>query len=420
MVKFCWFAFMLVFTGFFSRGIIADQFHYKNMLVGERAMGLAGAFTAVADDASGLIYNPAGLAFALSNDITGSANAFYQRRIVYKNTIAGEDFVERSGGTTAPFFGGLQKLDEVYPGLAAAFGIFNLDSELKDQDDLITNKVLGEDLVLDRFHRTTNMRSGTMGIGAGLGLRVRSGLAFGVSLAYLMVDELVQEYQDVVYANGNFLTQNYRTHLAASALETGLGVQMAFSSFSFGLNVKLRNIIGENFDVSRDSWSNIGQEGGVAVPQPLKFSFEAPLEEMPTEIRFGAAWFASTRLLWTADVTHHTEVQTAYFPRNAVTNFATGIEYYITPAILVRTGAFTNYDARPEVVEGKANQFDHINYLGYSLFLALVQSNSQISFGGIYQQGEGKAQKVSGGENPPIQNVEAESITVAFSATHSF
>ena len=49
----------------------ADQFHYHNLLIGPRAMGLGGAFGAVADDASGIYYNPAGLAFALSNDISG-------------------------------------------------------------------------------------------------------------------------------------------------------------------------------------------------------------------------------------------------------------------------------------------------------------------------------------------------------------
>ncbi|RYZ71254.1 MAG: hypothetical protein EOP09_04915 [Proteobacteria bacterium] len=38
----------------------ADQFHYHNLVVGERAMGLGGAFTAVADDASAIVYNPAG------------------------------------------------------------------------------------------------------------------------------------------------------------------------------------------------------------------------------------------------------------------------------------------------------------------------------------------------------------------------
>ena len=85
---------------------IADQFHYRNILMGDRAIGMGGAYAGVADDASGVVYNPAGMAFALSNDISGSANAFYRREVRYKKTIGGDDFVERSRGSVPLFFGG--------------------------------------------------------------------------------------------------------------------------------------------------------------------------------------------------------------------------------------------------------------------------------------------------------------------------
>lgn len=393
--------------------LIADQFHYHNIIAGERAMGLAGAFTAVADDASGVIYNPAGLAFALSNDISGSANAYYRRKMVYKKTLGDEDFTEKSGGSTAPFFGGLQRLDHIYQGLAIAFGIFNLDSELKDQDDLILNK---PSINLERFHRTTNIRAGTTGLGVAVGQRLLPGFSLGVGLSYLMIDELIQEYQDVRYLNGQFLTQNFRTDLTASAVESSLGAQLAVENLAFGLNIKIRTLISETYDVSRDFWSNDNEEG-VTKPEPFAFSIEKPLKELPTEIRFGTAWFASPQLLWTADIIHNTKAESVYFIRKAVTNFATGIEYYIKPSIPIRTGVFTNYDARPELVAEKLNQPDHIDYIGYSIFIALVQPNSQIAVGTIFQEGNGKAQKTAGSA---IQTVEAESITVAFSATHSF
>jgi long-chain fatty acid transport protein len=396
---------------------LADQFHYNNVLVGERAMGLGGAFTAIADDASGLVYNPAGVAFALSNDISGSANAFYRRKVVYKETIGKDDFTEHSSGTTAPFFGGLQKLDNLYPGLSLAFGIYNIDSELKDQDDLVENKT---ELGLQRFHRTANIRAGTMGIGAAAGLRITSGFSVGLGFSYLMIDELTQEYQDVVYTNGSFLTQNFRTHLGAQGLETSVGAQLAFGSVSFGLNVKLRTLLDEQYEISRDLWTNRGSDGSVQeelTRAPETRSIAKPLETMPTAVRSGVAWFASPQLLWTADVVHYTEAESAYFQREAVTNFASGIEYYITPSIPVRVGVFTNNDARPEVKEGETGQPDHIDYLGYSLFFAVAQPNSQIAIGGIFQQGEGKAQKIA---SSTIQEVEAESMTVAFSATHSF
>lgn|GEM_PF-5186521 len=59
-----------------SSPAVADESHYQNYIVGERALGLGGAFTAIADDASGSYYNPAGLA-QLSQSSISLAAALY-------------------------------------------------------------------------------------------------------------------------------------------------------------------------------------------------------------------------------------------------------------------------------------------------------------------------------------------------------
>ncbi|MBC7658209.1 MAG: hypothetical protein H7249_00720 [Chitinophagaceae bacterium] len=425
----------------------ADQFHYSNLVVGERAMGLGGAFTAVADDASALVYNPAGLGFALSNDLSGSANAFYQRKVTYKKTIGNQDFTEKSSGTLAPFFGGLQKLDNVMPGLAVAFGLFANDSELKDQNDTIEN--YGS---LERFHRTANVRGSTTGIGFAAAKRVLGNLSIGAGLSYLMIDELTQEYQDVKYKSGltcvpvasasrpnwpvctgngfvdqAFLEQNTRFHLGSTAMEFNLGAQLATGSWSFGLTTKIRKLITDKLEYAVDSRTNIG--GASALDNVLHFSttpmnaqftnqnIKDPLKTLPSEIRGGVAWFPSSTLLWTFDTIHYTAAISDNYHRDAVTNFATGAEYYITPSIPIRAGLFTNYDARPKVQDGKSGQPDHIDYMGYSLFGGWVQPNSQVAGGVVLQTGSGKAQKTG---DATIQSVEALSYTFAISATHSF
>ena len=405
----------------FASTSMADIFHYNNLLVGERAMGLGGAFTAVSDDASGIMYNPAGIAFAISNDISGSANAFYQRTITYKETIGQEDFIEKSNGNTAPFFGSLLKLDHIIDGLALAFGMVNLDSELKNQNDFIANESLG----LQRFHRTANIRAGTMGGGVAAALRIFSGTAIGIGVNVVTIDELVQEYQHVAYNDGRFLAQNIRTHLQVNTMEYSFGLQTAFGQLSLGTNVKVRTILSESYDSGMDQTKNFDDvfTGSLAMlPVPIEtFSNQTdkePLKSLPWEVKVGMAWFASARLLLTADVSYVAEAKegSSQFDRNEVTNFATGAEYYITPSVPVRVGAFTNNDTRDEVEDDKSGQADHIDFVGTSLFFAWVQPNSQISLGTVYQVGEGKAQKTTGSAT---QDVEAESITFAFSATHS-
>ncbi len=54
----------------------ADDNHYQSMLIGDRALGLGGAFTAISDDASGAYYNPAGLAEAPYSSLSLSASVY--------------------------------------------------------------------------------------------------------------------------------------------------------------------------------------------------------------------------------------------------------------------------------------------------------------------------------------------------------
>lgn len=413
----------ILFLYFISKNCFADIFHYRNIIVGERAMGMGGAFTAVADDASGILYNPAGVAFSISNDISGSANAFYKRTTLYKKALGTENFTERSRGTTAPFFGSLQKNPIEGSGLSFAFGLYNLDSELKDQFD-----AFNDISTIDRFRRTANIRAGTLGAGLAVASRIMPGAAVGLAIGGLEINELANIYQHTSYTSGLYLTQDSRTHLQAQTISMTLGGQLALGAFSLGSTINYQSIYSETYDESiirTQNYDSFNSPGGTILPVPIQ-SFsntqsEKPLNSMPIEVKFGAAWFASARLLITADISYHSAAKKAIanFDREAVTNFATGAEYYITPSVPVRVGVFTNNDARPEVKYGTfAQQVEHIDYLGTSLFFAWVTPNSQISIGGVYQAGEGKAQKT--GDAFSVQSVEADSITVAFSATSSY
>lgn len=468
-----------------SGGLRADQYHYSNLLVGDRAIGMGGAYTAVADDSSAVFYNPAGLAFALSNDISGSANALYTRKATYKDTIQGSDFVEKSGGTLPSFFGGLQKLDRISKGLVFAFGVYTLDSELKDQDDLITNVNFSRPAnciayesdgttpkknadgtiqtgvdrpptILDRFHRAVNQRGSTFYVGAGVGWRPMNNLAVGFAVNYNAIDELVQDYQDVRTSSskctegGNFSdrvetkSQNIRQHLTASGIQPVFSLQYTIDGrISLGLTVKAGTYYKQSYDhlfeshtvnLAKADQAKVDATTGEVLSDGKSINAQSisigksssPLGKMPIETRMGAAWFYSTRLLMSTDVTHYTKVSNAdniagvgqLYSREAVTNFAVGLEYYLVPSIPLRLGLFTNNDARPKINHDTAGNRDHIDYNGMSIFLAWVQPNSQIGAGFIVQDGRGEAQKISGSKT--VQTVEASALTFAFSATHSF
>ena len=54
----------------------ADDGHYQNFIVGERAAGMGGAFTAIADDPSATYYNPAGLVGAQKDILSASLSVY--------------------------------------------------------------------------------------------------------------------------------------------------------------------------------------------------------------------------------------------------------------------------------------------------------------------------------------------------------
>ena len=462
-------------SGLGSQSARADQFHYNNVVVGTRAVGLGGAFGAVADDASGLYYNPAGIAFALSNDIQGSANAFYTKQTTYKKTLGDDDFVENSSGSLSPFFGGLQKLDRYVDGLVAAFGIYYVDGDLKDQDTLLENKLVNS-VTIERYHRTSNARAGTYYAGAAVGYRPVPKVAFGFGMAYYSSDELVQEYQyarqsvllpatvngqSTTISGWRVLNSNVRERLTVYGVQPTLGMQVALpAGVTAGLTLKKGVVASQKLESTSENNATVltdtqhislNTQGVVSQPLQASQSISSskstkPVGEMPMETRLGLAWFASPTFLWSLDVTNYSAVTSAdvgtdpvgvraRYARQAVTNFASGVEWYAAPSFPIRLGAFTNNDARPKVAKSTPNtaagesckpgtdfyknycaQPDHIDYYGGSLFIAWVQPNSQISAGVVLQSGNGSAQKLG---DYQVQDVNSRQYQLAFSATHN-
>jgi long-chain fatty acid transport protein len=440
---------------------LADQFHYQNLVIGDRAIGLGGAFGGVADDASGTYYNPAGTGFALTNDVSGTANAFVTRKVVYKKALGTMDFTEESGANPPVFFGILQKLDNISKGLVASFSMITLDAELKDQDDTvkdqpITSRYKGgvtQDAQIHQYHRTANARGATSSMTLALAKRVTNGICVGFGLTRVTVEELVQEYQDTrtqAYVVGEDGTkalsssvghqaQNIRQNLTASGLQGVLGIQAAIGGkFSLGLTAKAGKWTSSNLAFQFEQMQlSIPQDGSKAIADAIAAGSaatvtaqmsakqqkridekEGALGAMPAEGRFGFAWFASTRALLTADTTWVDNVDDAdpRFMKEKVVNYSAGFEYYLQPSIPVRLGAFTNNDARPVVDPKEAGQQDHIDYLGETLFFAWVQPNNQLAAGVVLQQGTGKAQKLG---DMSVQDVSATASTFAFSISSS-
>jgi hypothetical protein len=414
-----------------STATFADIYHYNNVIIGERAQGLGGAYTAVADDASGVYYNPAGLAFAQSNDISGSANAFYSKKVTYKDVFEGQDFIETSNGTFAPFFGAMQKLDKYVKGLVGGFAYYNIDTELSEQKDEVKDAVVDAS-VNNKYiilRRTLNLKRSSTGASVGLGYRMTPSLSLGFALTYLNYDELTQSFLSVqqTYLDGRFdVAQNIRDRLTTYGLEPAFGVQWApFTKLSTGFVIKKGQFASSKYvkDTVKTQLVYKAPTGTSVKSEtvaPATESSANPIGSPPLQARLGVAYFASPELLATFDLSYTAavdDIDSSYKELNkraAVLNEHIGVEYYMTPSMPLRLGLFTNNDGRKDF---SAYNIEKIDYKGATIFMAWAQPNSQIALGTILQKGTGKAHKVS---STTEQSVEAFSYTIAFSATHSF
>jgi len=315
-----------------STSAFADLFHYNNVIIGERAQGLGGAYSAVADDASGVYYNPAGLAFAQSNDISGSANAIYDKKITFKNVFEGKDFVETSGGTFSPFFGAMQKLDKFVKGLVGGFAYYILDTELTDQDDLIQDAVVNETTTYHTLRRATNRRASASHLSVGAGYRLADNLSLGFTLTYLNTEDLNQTYlliDQTADGTRSVASQNIRQKLTLYGIEPSLGLQWAPTQrVSLGLVLRKGQYASQKLvrqvDIVGFSTAGFNDSSDAKSVNPLG--------SPPLQMRFGVALFASPSLLVTSDVQYTgaaEDMESSYraeYKREAVVNYAFGTE----------------------------------------------------------------------------------------------
>ena len=85
----------------------ADPFHAQTLPLGQRALGMGGAFTAVADDPSATFYNPAGLVLTNETSLSASLTLNAFDRVTVENGLRTQDrqsSLNHNTGTSLPVF----------------------------------------------------------------------------------------------------------------------------------------------------------------------------------------------------------------------------------------------------------------------------------------------------------------------------
>ncbi|MEY4064130.1 MAG: hypothetical protein RIR26_338 [Pseudomonadota bacterium] len=436
----------LAFTGvaFSCHDANADLFHYNNLLIGPRAAGLAGAYTALSEDTSGLFYNPGGMSLQNTSELSASVNTFYMKKNRFERVFGEKAFEESARGNLSSFFGFSKKVTPPLLGtLHLGIAFVNPDAALSDENTLIENEPAPGVI---RYHRTANIRSGTSQFLFGVSKRLGKETGLGCTGSYLDVDELEQIYQDVVQGPYIYtdrpdtkiyttLGQNVRMHLVARGGAVRCGIRTALgSSFKLGLSYQKAEIVLQRFEYDSEINKVFHDPNGqiITVENAANESLKGKLlrnvtrttqddfiTRWPDEFRLGVAFQPHSSLLLSADLVRHGdgEGSISAVKRSEIFNAAVGLEWTLAQTLFWRTGFFTNSDATASRdLSSPYQRKEYIDYKGVSLSTGLKLRTGEYALHYTEQRGTGKAEKIVGNTDASSGRLQVLSI----SASQSF
>jgi long-subunit fatty acid transport protein len=397
----------------FVTAAAADEYHYTNLLIGDRASGMGGAYAAVSDDATGLYYNPAGVAYVTGRSISASVNAFYTTEKQYKRVIGGNGWVRKSSSLLPNYFGVVQPVGRFKIGLSYAVPESLVENQDQTFHDLPLNAAIqpfNPGTTISSYIINFNNESSTYNFGPSIATELHDKISAGLTLYYYEREMLLILNQQIKTSAGGYEWTNDKFKTREWGIRPILGIMVApVDGVSVGLalskvliqsshTTKQHTYIRENLAVN-----SVPSEISL-VEMPDGQSSFGERRKYPYQIKLGVAWFASQSLLLCGDIDHFTAIDSQN--AEAVTNLALGAEYYLTRNWATRGGFFTNSANTPPIVSGGINQNEHIDLYGGTLSLSHFTRNTAVTLGAGYAFGEGETQIIA--ESTKIYDAVAE------------
>lgn len=407
--------------------VLADDNHYVNMLIGNRASGLGGAYTALSDDPAGCFHNPAGIAFVPHSSLSASVNAFAKSTKIYEDTLIntrGEklDWRKSSSSLLPNFFGLVRNFGAGKLGISYAV-TDSLDRRQKQTFSDVRSR--WADNPIDTYTINLNDNDKTYLFGPSYAYRLTSTLSLGATLYAYYRDREVINNQLLIFSQGQHYWSNYYETQQDWGVKPMLGLMWEpWEKVSLGLTVSRIFITSSDKEYQttfRDTVSSGTTEiGGETIDFSdtdaifFRNSSSSSTDDFPYRSALGLAYFASPRLLFSADFVYHDAVD----DKEATWNFALGTEYYPWEPLALRFGLFSDHANTSELSSGRVNQDEHLDIYGASLSASLFHQQSSVTLGVVYSRGEGDAQVVA--NDPVQQDVIIENLNFYLSASYRF
>lgn len=398
----------------------ADEYHYQDLIVGERAAGLAGAYISISDDPSGLYHNPAGIIYNFENYFSLSANVYKSSKLTYKKAVAGQDYSTESSGWVPNFFGATQN----YGKLKMGFAILSPSSEVLDLDD----KIQG----ISTTNETQSLRRRLMRqysislYGFGVAMEPIKDFATGASLFLGQLTDKTMNTQLQIF-NGTpdkyAINENFND-LSSLFLYPKIGIQwMPAPKWAIGAiaattvtlySKQKKRTAGAKLDDTGHLTG--GSNNDVTYLDTTEANY-SPNVLSPYEFGLGTSYFPTKELLFSFDFKYYTDDPSFNgFTTAPVLNFSFGTEWFVSEKIVLRGGFFTNNANTPVLSDSKKNQSPHVDYNGITAGITFESPGSSFTFCTQYSKGNGKGQIIS--NTTAQQDIEASAMALYITASY--
>ncbi len=446
--------FMVVLFLISGLAVAGSDTHYQDILVGERAAGMGGAFTALSNEATGAYYNPAGIISDASTLIQASMSAFSLRQ----KHVAVLDFC----GTR------LEEDESSLFTLPVSFGFVKLFNKGNVKHGLGLTLVMPHAEKVGQSFDKQNARCGPISVGlggsrltvdrvfwSGLTYAIRpwpflqAGVTVGLGIRAGTVTSLLAMTFDV---NDSSAGNTGTTYPAIGFTNLDMSLWNLFLQFGLIIHPGDKLHIGLSVTTPYFPIADTGrldilssqpnpvdwQQSGGVVLDDAEFSWKVPLK-----LAFGLAYRVSSRLTMASDLKLHLPVERyplashtvldeakvlgfvekdfAENQRNWVLNANIGGEFHLTSQWLLRFGAFTNFTSLPE--DTLNSDFEHIHLFGATLggtFISNQLSTLSAVVQGQIGQGEAQGYRISADRGVESFSVDVEDFSLLISVGGSF
>lgn len=426
-----------------SSWVYGDDTHYQDFLVGERALGLGGAFVSLADDPSGVYFNPAGLADVKQSSLQVSTSLYgFERGEInpssFATAVPGIENLELdfSQLIVVPASAGFVKtFGKPLPNGTPrhAFGLVAMIPSFRKMA-ISSSAVDAETGIEGSYSRRLEDSSLWTGIGYGrkFGPKLRIGASVFYTFRNLANYEVVVQggtdssdlaegsgmaVRDISLYSGNLLIGFGAKYHASKSFKVGLSLQLpTFELHSRGQLLLVRDRLTAVCD-TEDCAGDFHYESEGLERFDREFKSQNSRGAM---MRVGANYSSARRFTLSADVSVHFPVcyelikiagepagcdsdghlvGDNLFPfvktirRDLVVNLNMGMEWLVIPEVSVAGGFFTDFSSAPRIPDDAdsilGREAPNVDLLGMSMALGYFGEHSLSRVGFMYSFGLG-------------------------------